>query len=508
MGLRLINNINSIKAGRQLGSSNASFSQSLERLSSGLQINKGADSPAGLIISEQLRGQIVGLKQAVDNSQKAINVVGTAEGALSEVNNLLRSVRKLAVDSSNLGTTDQDQIDANQAEVDSAINSIDRIADTTQYAGKKLLNGSSGFETSNVSSSIEKLSVSRVQLGTQTSASVGYNITGAAEFAAVKVDIGSATLDADSTIQVTGSQGSQQISFASGSTLQEIADAVDALNENTGVTARVDTAANTLVFTSTDVGSDATVKIEDIDGNGKLIGNTASATNTLAIASDKGADIAGSINGAAAQGTGRTLSINTPVFSGAISFDFATAAGTTTATASNASQGITGRDAARVAPDAALPATATGSFNVDSEGLKFQLGAYTDPNNQESIGIENLSSYNQGKQNGRLSSIKSGGANDLSKNSDQAVKIVDEAITDVVSTRARLGAFQSNTLETNISSLGVAIENITSSESRIRDLDFAAETAAFTKSQILVQAGTSILSQANVSAQSILRLLQ
>ena len=249
------------------------------------------------------------------------------------------------------------------------------------------------------------------------------------------------------------------------------------------------------MFTSTEVGSDAIVKIEDIDGNGILIGNTASASNSVSTVSDRGADIQGSINGATAQGKGRVLSTNNPRFSGSIAFDYATAAGTGTAIASNASLGVTGRDAARVEP-AALPANSTGSFDVNSEGLKFQLGAYTDPNNQESIGIENLST-----------SLKSGGANDLTTNSDQAVKIVDEAITDVASTRARLGAFQANTLETNINSLGVAIENITSSESRIRDLDFAAETASFTKSQILVQAGTSILSQANVSAQSILRLL-
>jgi flagellin len=506
MGLRLINNINSIKAGRQLSQSNSSFSQSLERLSSGLQINKGADSPAGLIISEQLRGQIVGLKQAVDNSQKAINVVGTAEGALSEVSSLLLSIRKLAVDSSSLGSTDQDQLNANQAEVDSAINSLDRIADTTQYAGRKLLNGSSGFETSNVNSGIEKLSISRVQLSNQAATAVDYNISSAAEFGSVTVDIGAATLDEDTTLQVTGSNGSQQISLSAGSSLQDLADAVDALYENTGVTARVGTAANSLVFSSTEVGSDAIVKIEDIDGNGILIGNTASASNSVSTVSDRGADIQGSINGATAQGKGRVLSTNNPRFSGSIAFDYATAAGTGTAIASNASLGVTGRDAARVEP-AALPANSTGSFDVNSEGLKFQLGAYTDPNNQESIGIENLSTYNLGRQAGRLSSLKSGGANDLTTNSDQAVKIVDEAITDVASTRARLGAFQANTLETNINSLGVAIENITSSESRIRDLDFAAETASFTKSQILVQAGTSILSQANVSAQSILRLL-
>lgn len=507
MGLRLINNINSIKAGRQLQQSNGSLSNSLEKLSSGLNIIRGADSPAGLIISEQLRGQIVGLKQGVENSQKAINIVGTAEGALNEVNSLLLTVRKLAIDSANIGSSDLDSLSANQAEIDSALDSIDRIANTTQYGGKKLLNGSAGFETSSVSSSIEKLAISRVKLGNQTSVDIDYNITSAAEFASVKVDVGAATLDVDSTIQVSGVEGSQQISLSAGSTLQDVIDAVDALYESTGVTARLDTAANTIVFSSTDVGDNATVRIEDIDGNGSLLGSVATASNTLESIDDSGADIEGSINGSIAHGVGKTLSVNTSVFSGSISFDYATSAGTTTAVASNDALGITGRDAARVAPGA-LPATSTGTFTVKSEGLKFQLGAFADPNNQESIGIDNLSTFNIGVQNGRLSSLKSGGANDIFSNVEQAVKIVDEAIIDVASTRGRLGAFQANTLETNINSLSVAIENVTSSESRIRDLDFATETAAFTKAQILVQAGTSILSQANVSSASILSLLQ
>lgn len=506
MGLRIVNNINSIKAGRQLSQSNGALSTSLERLSSGLRINKGADSPAGLIVSEQLRGQITGYKQAIENSQKAINVIGTAEGALNEVNSLLNSVRRLAVDSANLGTVDQNSLDANQAEVDSAINSIDRIANTTTYGGKKLLNGSSSFEVSNVNNAIDKLTVSRVQLGTEASKEIKYNISKLAEFAEVTVDVGSATLDANSTVQITGSRGSQQISFAAGSTLSEIADAVDNLYENTGVTARLGT-GNEIVFASIDVGSDQTVDIQDIDGNGQLLGTIASASNTLSNASDKGGDIEGSILGASAQGRGRKLSLNTNTFAGEVSFDYNTATGRTAVASDPISNVVSGRDAARVEFDG-IPGAAIGSFNVSSEGLLFQLGAFTDPNNQESIGIENTSAFNLGVREGRLSSLKSGGANSLSNNADQAVRIIDEATLDIATIRARLGAFQTNTLETNINSLGVSIENITNSESRIRDLDFASETADFTRSQILVQAGTAILTQANASAQSVLSLLQ
>lgn len=504
MGLRIVNNINSIKAGRQLGQSSNSFATSLERLSSGLKINKGADSPAGLIISEQLRGQIVGLKQAVENSQKAVNVIGTAEGALNEVNSLLGSIRRLAIDSANLGTTDQDQLDANQAEVDSAINSIDRIADTTQYAGKKLLNGSSSFDISGVSNSINKLKVDRVQLGISSSKNIDYIVSKLADFAKVTVDVGSATLDADSSIQITGSRGSQQLSFAAGSTLSQMADAIDNLYENTGVTARVGS-GNNLELVSVDVGSDQFINVEDIDGNGKLFGTIASASNTASKSSARGIDIEGSILGAAALGRGRTLSANTPTFSGSITFDYNTATGRA-ATPSSGTE-VTGRDAARTAFVGAT-ADSVGSFSVNSEGLLFQLGAYTDPNNQESVGISSTSSFNLGTREGRLSSLKSGGANSLTENADQAVRIVDEAITDIASTRARLGAFQTNTLETNMNSLGASIENITNSESRIRDLDFASETADFTRSQILVQAGTSILSQANASTQAVLALLK
>lgn len=506
MGLRIVNNINSIKAGRQLNQSSGALSTSLERLSSGLKINKGADSPAGLIISEQLRGQITGFKQAVENSQKAINVIGTAEGALNEVNTLLRTVRRLAIDSANLGTVDQNSLDANQAEVDSAINSIDRIANTTTYGGKKLLNGSSSFEISNVDNAIDKLNVSRVQLGIEASKEINYNISKLAEFAEVTIDVGSATLDANSTVQITGSRGSQQISFAAGSTLQEIADATDNLYENTGVTARLGT-GNQIIFASIDVGSDQSVDIQDIDGNGKLLGTIASATNTLSNATDKGGDIEGSIQGASAQGRGRKLSLNTTTFAGEVSFDYNTATGRAAVSSNPNSTEVSGRDAARTDFTGATAAS-VGKFVVKSEGLLFQLGAFTDPNNQESIGIENTSAFNLGVREGRLSSLKSGGDNSLANNADQAVRIIDEAILDIAVIRARLGAFQTNTLETNINSLGVSIENITNSESRIRDLDFASETADFTRSQILVQAGTAILTQANASAQSVLALLQ
>lgn len=505
MGLRIVNNTNSVRANRQYQYANNSLSKSLEKLSAGLEITSGSDSPAGLIISEQLRGQISGIKQAIENSAKAINVIGTAEGALQEVNQLLLTTRKLAIDAANLGTSDQDQTNANQAEIDSAINSIDRIASTTQYAGKKLLNGESGFDIGQKPDGVKNIQVNRVQLSSNSGKQISYEIKEAAEFANINIDVGSNTLDKDSTVQITGTNGSQQISFAAGSSLQDIVEAIDQVNENTGVTARTENTS--IILSSTDVGSTSKVSIEDIDNDGFLIGTNTSSSNQSNYSIDTGVDIAGSINGATAQGIGRSLQINTSQFSGKITFEYPTATGAVTAVASDASVGVTGRDAAQV-PSGPLQNDASGSFTINNSGLLAQLGAYTNPNNQESVGIENLAAYNLGVSSGRLSSIVSGGANDLTSNPDRAVSIIDEAITDIATTRARLGAFQKNTLETNTSTLQVALENIIASESRIRDLDFASETASFTKSQILVQAGTSILAQANTSSISVISLLK
>jgi len=504
MGLRLINNISGLKASRHLNQANSSFAKSLERLSSGLRINRGADAPAGLIISEQLRAQISGLRQAVINSQDAINVIGTAEGALAEVNSILLNIRRVAIDSANIGTIDQNQLNANQAEVDSALNTIDRIANSTQYAGIKLLNGAAGFELTDVDPSVDKVRVDSIQLGTAETKVIKYKVDFAAEFASISIDI-SSILDLDTTIQLTGSKGSLQISFKEGSTLQEVADAVDALHENTGVTARVEV-GSIITFSSTDVGNDQFVVIDDLDGNGFLLGGIKNDSNEFNSLLDRGKDIEGTINGAVARGRGRTLSINSSTFAGTIRLDYASSAGTTDAVASDLSLGVTGREAARVVPKA-LPETSEGSFKVNNEGLLFQLGAYTNPNFQKSTGIIHAGTYNLGQSNGRLSSLKSGGTNDLGNNPERAVKIVDEAILDISSMRARLGAFEANTLDTNINSLGVAIENISSSESRIRDLDFATEVANLTRNQILVGAGISILLKSNFNAESILALL-
>ena len=145
MSFTINNNVTSLVAQHNVGRANSNLAKSVERLSSGLKVNRGADGPAALVISEKQRAQISGLRAAIDNSEKAVSLVQTAEGALAEINSLLVKVRSLAVDSANSGVNDANALAANQAEIDNALDTINRIADNTQFGTRKLLDGSAGI---------------------------------------------------------------------------------------------------------------------------------------------------------------------------------------------------------------------------------------------------------------------------------------------------------------------------------------------------------------------------
>ncbi|MEW5796555.1 MAG: flagellin, partial [Candidatus Zixiibacteriota bacterium] len=142
MALRINHNIASLNANRNLGLTTTSMEKSMQKLSSGFRINVAADDPAGLVISEQFRAQIAGLNRAIQNSEGSISMIQTAEGALTEINNLLISMRELAIHAANEGFNDSDQLAADQAEIENAVKTIDRIAANTQFGTKKLLDGS------------------------------------------------------------------------------------------------------------------------------------------------------------------------------------------------------------------------------------------------------------------------------------------------------------------------------------------------------------------------------
>lgn len=177
MALTIVHNIASLNAQDNLNRTSSALSKSLERLSSGLKINRGADGPAALVISEENRAQISGLQTAIDNTTKGAAMVQTAEGALNEVNSLLVNIRGLALDSANSAVLDANALAANQAEVTNALSTIDRIAANTQFGTKKLLDGSAGFTGSASSPNVAFLKADSSLAATGTYA---VNITTAA----------------------------------------------------------------------------------------------------------------------------------------------------------------------------------------------------------------------------------------------------------------------------------------------------------------------------------------
>ena len=479
---RINTNIASFQAINRLGASNRDLSVHLERLSTGLKINSASDGPAALIASETLRSEIAGIGAAIDNSERADSVIATAEGALNEVNALLVDIKGLITNSANEGAIANEEIKANQLQIDSAVDSISRIANTTVFEGVKLLNGSLGFTTSGVAASaVTDIRIDEVRFGTASTVNVTIDPSVAAERAELQW-AGSAVTTA-TTIEVAGAKGVEVFSFAASATRSAIVSAINLAKDVTGVSAItgaavVSTGAGVsgIVFNSIEYGSKQFVSVEARSGTF----DTKRDTHTVVARRDTGVDISAAVNGVAAVADGLEIAVNGP----SVWFT------------------------ATLHEDLNDPAEST-SFTITGGGAKFQLGPAVNAQQMSILGIQSVASHRLGNSTvGYLNQIKSDGVDSvIDKEFQDAGKIVDAAIQQVATMRGRLGAFQKNTLQTNINSLNVALENVTASESAIRDADFATETSALTRSQILVQAGTSVLSIANSQPQNVLALL-
>jgi flagellin len=482
MTLRINTNLAAIRALKNLRQTDRSQQTSLERLSTGLRINRASDDPSGLVISEQLRGQIKGLKQASDNTQAATNMIGTADAALQEVSDLLNDMRQSAIFALNSGASSPDQVAAEQASVDQAVAAINRIAQTTRFADGSLLNGSKGYDVTVQNAAIDNLDLRRVQFApgaTTKSFAVVHTVAGTR---AEVTTLGAAT--AGSTIRVTGALGSRELSFTAAATAAEVDAAINAIAEETGVYISAASTASSEKF-----GSDEFINIELLAGT---VGALAAGSNT-----DLGTDSVVTIDGQSFTGKGRHFSVHT----GNIDADF------------------------DVSDTAAAGALGTPSITVSASGVSFQVNETASPTDRINLGIRDISATRLGFdtktdvlatasagstiiEGGFLASLTTGGANDLVNNPGNALKIIDAAATVITGLRGFLGAIQSFNLEPNLNNLEVSIENITAAESSIRDLDFAAETAEFTRTQVLFQSGIAVLGSANLIPQTVLTLLQ
>ena len=707
---RINTNISSLTAEQNLAASNNQLQTTLTRLSTGLQINSGADNPSGLIAATALGNDISTSQQAISNSQVANQMISTADSALSQISTLLTNMAALVNQAANTSTMSASEISANQLQIDSSLDAINRIAQTTSFQGQNLLDGSLGFNVAQGTgySAVQSLEVDQANLGTSTSMPVdikvtslatqaqigatvndgvssdvaastatpitfqdtstltvtapttgttsngigvnfiesasqttgtasaaydsktntlnvtvantgtttadtiaaainsetdfkatasvngttkGFNATNdSASYAsatlanqaatgtltvdalqpgadsitgitvassanvttsnpqvsydastgAVTVTIASsgdttlgavasalnaytdsngnalfnasaslstATLDGASgagtdvadtatvtaggdagavlsggtgtsglvaglSLEVGGNAGSQLLTFDTGTTAAQMATAINKVTDSTGVTASA--VGDHLEFTSSDYGSAANVSVKVVnEGTGGTFGNSLTATNAT------GTDIGATVNNVAATGSGNTVSFN----SSTLSF--------------SAALNPTG-----------LTVGQSVNFSVTGGGALFQLGATVTASQQARLGIQSVDTGSLGGTMGQLYELGSGNTASLSTNSTLAAQIVSAASNQVSELRGRLGAFQSSSVDTNINALTDAVTNLTAAQSTIQDADFATESSNLTREQILVSAGTSVLSIANKNPQNVLTLLQ
>ncbi|MBI3911627.1 MAG: hypothetical protein HY320_11950 [Armatimonadetes bacterium] len=457
MALRINYNATAFTAHRFLEATDGQMKGSITRLSSGFRVNTASDDPAGLVISENLRAQAEGLSQAIRNSSDAINMVKTAEAALADVNSLLRQMRNLALHAANTGANDSVAVSADQAQIDEAISSINRIANDTQYGKIKLLNGSAA--------NLVQFSGSNADLVTEARGST--------------LADGSHTLElsnyTDASATITGNLGltspTNIVGLAGGAHTITVTN----VGGNNNVI-ELDGHANT--FVDADVEDTDVITLQDADGN----------TIDLTV------DTALAIGTANVDVTAQT-------------FDVAVDGGSTTVTFTAGEEGTALTDDGKQVKLTFSPAitdTDTAfAFTTDDNSLYYQVGA--NANQTVKVGVDSVKAAVLG--NATLGWVSEMDVTTASGAQD-AIKILDKAIDQVSKLRSTLGAFQKNTLESSINSLSVAEENMRASESTIRDADMAAEMMQFTRDQILLQAGTAMLAQANQSSQVVLTLLR
>ncbi len=454
------------------------LSQSITRLSTGLRINSAADDPAGLISANNFKAQITGVTQAMKNSQDAINYVKTAEGALNEVSNLLNSARGLAVAAGNNGTLTASQIQANQAQLSSIVSSITRIANTTQYGTKRLLDGSSGVSSSVTDGTkLSQLNIGGTLGGQAVSANSAVTVT--VNAASTQATLDSVDYGADDTATVANpgsfTLNGVSINTIATDTVTDVRDKINAVANQTGITATTD-GSGVIHMSSVGYGSNAQINLAD--STGAIASGGAGFTNVKG--TDGNATV--KVNGVSTLFTASRNGNDGLTFSDADGNTFTVTAAGNSATVQNATVG-----------------------EVVVGTSQFQIGANSGQTTSLSLGNFAASQLGNGAVTGltmnNLDLTTATGASD-------ALKVIDKAIDQVSKARGDMGNFQTNVLQANITSLGTAEQNMTATVSSIEDVDVASEMTNYTKLQILQQAGMSVLSQANSAPQAVLKLLQ
>ena len=511
MSLRINHNTSAINSHRNLQANQANMAKTLERLSSGYRINRASEGPASLVISEQMRAQIAGMNQAIDNSETAISLVQTTEANMAEINNLLVSIRQLAIHASNEGVNDQVMLEADQQEIDNALATIARIADQAQFGQKKLLDGSRGASGTTTGDYLEFVGAT---LNTGDSREQGFDVK--ITQASTKAHIEGATALTEEIVKsgetLTVIENGKMATYTSNADdtaetmVQNLKSEIDRKGLNLDIRL---TEGKAVEIMHRDYGSAPNFQVSS-----STAGVLSKESGQIEVAT-AGLDVKGTINGESAVGKGQVLT----GVSGAKCVD-----GLSVRFYGDGKDLIMPPNctvADLEVPEGEEPVenqreplqfseeggASVGRVFVAQNSMKFQVGA----NQGQTVGISVTSADPETLAKGiaNHSGFKSLADIDVRnfQGAQDTLLMVDKAIDEITSARGNMGAFQKNTLEANLSNLRIANENLISSESVIRDVDMAKEMAQFTRNQIMTQSATAMLAQSNQLPQNVLQLL-
>jgi flagellin len=495
MALSVNTNISSLNAQRNLSKSGADLATSMQRLSSGMRINSAKDDAAGLQISNRLTSQIEGLAVAQRNANDGISMAQTAEGAMQASTDILQRMRELSLQSANGSNSDVDR-ESLHKELAQLQTELTRIAETTSFGGQQLLDGSFGSKAFQVGANAnETISMSLTDISADAIGTARTDLVGAT------AGLGQVTAAADTlptnngvalgTIDIVGNT-TETINVTAGDSAQTIASNINAVTNTTGVSAQANTTAELILGDPTAVVS-FTLNSQAVSFDTSSAGSTADAINTaISTINSASAGVTATINTAgdgiilnAADGSDIDLenftSNGTPATATIEALDYDGQDAGLTPVSLNG--GATTADSVTVAGTVRLDSTT--AFTTEASANTFS--AVTTVTSSTFVGVDTIDIKTQA-------------------GSQDALAIIDAALAQVDNERADLGAVQ-NRFSYTISNLANIQENVSASRSRIQDADFAIETANLTKNQILQQAGTSILAQANQIPQAAISLL-
>ena len=509
-------NLNSLTAQRNLSQSQASLSTSMQRLSSGLRINSAKDDAAGLSIAERFTSQIRGMSQAARNANDGISMSQTAEGALGAAGGILQRVRELAVQSANATNSASDRAALN-AEVGQLTSELDRIAKSTQFNGQNILDGSftsaqfqvganAGQTITATTANFSTSAYGNYRVGalaataTSTAGELTFGSTAGAEIGKANTALG-ASIIAGGAITINGSYGTATATAIAGDSAKTVAAAINAVSGQTGVKASATTEVNLTGFAAA---TSYTLKIAS--NNSSAQPQTIAFTVGAAVNADGLSGAVNAINDAASK-TGVTAKVDST--------------GTNIVLTNSSGEDIrvindsaTGNDLAVTDRTGANSVTATaangaGAFGTDDAWITGEITL----DSEKSFNVVDAAAG----AGGFFLTATTGDASQLQKVSDldvsnvdaanRTLAIVDSAIAAVSGQRAKFGALQSR-FDSTISNLQTSIENSSAARSRTQDADFAVETANLSRAQILQQAGTAMVAQANQLPQGVLALLR